>query len=178
MADAGVETIVFGGYDVFGQKAGRTQPRTDGAGLNRATGAWRTIAAGPRLESPAGGAIEIPLVAMIHPQNTGRTFKDVKNAHVIIEQAAPDEEPVGGEVPGTVPWPVSAKSGDALDAQIERLRALHLPPAGAGGAPGEGVWGWTYVPILVVRSSRGRSAAVATAASEWSGRTAMRPGPR
>lgn len=38
-----------------------------------------------RLNPPAGGAIEIPLVAMIHPQNTGRTFKDVKNAHVVIE---------------------------------------------------------------------------------------------
>ena len=38
-----------------------------------------------RLNPPAGGAIEIPLVAMIHPQNTGRTFKNVQNARVIIE---------------------------------------------------------------------------------------------
>jgi tellurium resistance protein TerD len=38
-----------------------------------------------RLNPPAGGAIEIPLVAMIHPQNTGRAFRDVRNAHVIIE---------------------------------------------------------------------------------------------
>jgi len=38
-----------------------------------------------RLTPPAGGAIEIPLVAMIHPQNTGRTFKNVQNARVIIE---------------------------------------------------------------------------------------------
>jgi tellurium resistance protein TerD len=38
-----------------------------------------------RLTPPAGGAIEIPLVAMIHPQTTGRTFRDVKNARVIIE---------------------------------------------------------------------------------------------
>lgn len=40
-----------------------------------------------RLAPPAGGAIEIPLVAMIHPQNTGSKFRDVKNARVIIENS-------------------------------------------------------------------------------------------
>ena len=40
-----------------------------------------------RLTPPAGGAIEIPLVAMIHPQASGRAFRNVQNARVIIESA-------------------------------------------------------------------------------------------
>lgn len=44
-----------------------------------------------RLTPPAAGAIEIPLVAMIHPQSAGRTFRDVKNARVVIENAAGQE---------------------------------------------------------------------------------------
>lgn len=44
-----------------------------------------------RLSPPTNGAIEIPLVAMIHPQNSGRTFRDVKNARVIVENAAGQE---------------------------------------------------------------------------------------
>lgn len=40
-----------------------------------------------RLNPPANGAIEIPLVVMIHPQSSGRTFRDVQNARVIIEDA-------------------------------------------------------------------------------------------
>lgn len=44
-----------------------------------------------RLTPPAGGVIEIPLVAMIHPQNAGRAFRDVKNARVIVENATGQE---------------------------------------------------------------------------------------
>ncbi len=44
-----------------------------------------------RLTPPAGGAIEIPLVAMIHPQSTGRTFRNVQNARVVVENAAGQE---------------------------------------------------------------------------------------
>jgi len=39
------------------------------------------------LTKPANGNIEIPLVAMIHPQTVGKTFKDVQNARVIIENS-------------------------------------------------------------------------------------------
>lgn len=39
------------------------------------------------LTKPASGNIEIPLVAMIHPQTVGKTFKDVQNARVIIENS-------------------------------------------------------------------------------------------
>ncbi|EXG82136.1 type I polyketide synthase [Cryptosporangium arvum] len=43
------------------------------------------------------------------------------NAHVILEQAAAGEPASAPD--GLVPWVVSAKSVDALDAQVERLRA-------------------------------------------------------
>ncbi|MEU0663858.1 type I polyketide synthase, partial [Streptomyces lavendulocolor] len=43
------------------------------------------------------------------------------NAHVIVEEA-PDEEPVAGaRTGGVVPWLVSARSAEALAAQVERL---------------------------------------------------------
>ncbi|SHN31154.1 TerD family protein [Rhizobacter sp. OV335] len=40
-----------------------------------------------RLAPPAAGVIEIPLVAMIHPQGSGRSFRTVKNARVVVENA-------------------------------------------------------------------------------------------
>ncbi|WP_274910693.1 type I polyketide synthase [Streptomyces sp. WZ-12] len=59
------------------------------------------------------------------------------NAHVVLEQAAPDEpavEPAAvTRTPELIPWVVSARSAAALDAQIARLRAFAadrpaLPP--------------------------------------------------
>lgn len=44
-----------------------------------------------RLHPPAGGAVEIPLVAMIHPQSAGRTFRNVQNGRVVIENGAGQE---------------------------------------------------------------------------------------
>jgi len=41
-----------------------------------------------RLTPPAAGVIEIPLIAMIHPQTPNQKFRDVQNAHVVIENAA------------------------------------------------------------------------------------------
>ncbi|MET8681960.1 type I polyketide synthase [Streptomyces sp. NPDC004647] len=51
------------------------------------------------------------------------------NAHVLIEQAPPAEEadepaPSPRVTPETVPWPVSGRSEAALDAQLDRIRAL------------------------------------------------------
>lgn len=43
------------------------------------------------LTMPVAGCIEIPLIAMIHPQNSNRTFRDVQNARVIIENASGNE---------------------------------------------------------------------------------------
>ena len=44
-----------------------------------------------RLSPPASGAIEIPLVAMIHPQSVGNTFSKVKNARVVVENSQGQE---------------------------------------------------------------------------------------
>lgn len=38
-----------------------------------------------QLTPPADGQIEIPLIAMIHPQSSGKTFKTVANPRVIVE---------------------------------------------------------------------------------------------
>ncbi|MFJ4920197.1 type I polyketide synthase [Streptomyces sp. NPDC088725] len=59
------------------------------------------------------------------------------NAHVILEEAPAAEEDTDAEpqpapvVPRAVPWPVSARTATALDAQLERVRPL----AEAGAAP-------------------------------------------
>ncbi|MFM9923579.1 TerD family protein [Variovorax sp. H27-G14] len=37
-----------------------------------------------KLHRPVGGNVEIPLVAMVHPQNVGQTFAGVQNAEVVI----------------------------------------------------------------------------------------------
>jgi tellurium resistance protein TerD len=47
---------------------------------------WITIQP-DRLTPPTQGAIEIPLVAMIHPQNINHTFRDVQNARVVVENS-------------------------------------------------------------------------------------------
>ncbi|MBQ6642410.1 MAG: polyketide synthase docking domain-containing protein, partial [Saccharopolyspora sp.] len=55
------------------------------------------------------------------------------NAHVVLEQAPEDGdsrtagESAGGEPlrPEVVPWPVSARTAEALDSQIERITAFH-----------------------------------------------------
>ncbi|BCB79271.1 hypothetical protein Pflav_056810 [Phytohabitans flavus] len=55
------------------------------------------------------------------------------NAHIIVEQATPAPTSTDpADSPAVVPWPVSARSAAALDAQIGRLRALELPRAGVG----------------------------------------------
>ncbi|MFJ4767760.1 type I polyketide synthase [Streptomyces uncialis] len=54
------------------------------------------------------------------------------NAHVVLEQAPPEEEPSGGgaDSPGaTVPWLLSARSRGALRAQARRLRDFAARPS-------------------------------------------------
>ncbi|MFJ2805919.1 type I polyketide synthase [Kitasatospora sp. NPDC087271] len=51
------------------------------------------------------------------------------NAHVIVEEAVEEDSAAGlSVVPGVVPWVVSAKSGAALDAQVERLAEVDDSP--------------------------------------------------
>uniref|UniRef100_UPI003D725E79 ketoacyl-synthetase C-terminal extension domain-containing protein n=1 Tax=Streptomyces sp. bgisy032 TaxID=3413773 RepID=UPI003D725E79 len=57
------------------------------------------------------------------------------NAHVILEQApegAADDEPRASDVPGLLPWVVSARGQDALRAQAGRLAPLAAEPAEFG----------------------------------------------
>lgn len=44
-----------------------------------------------KLPRSAGEVVEIPLVAMIHPQSVGRTFANVQNAEVVILNASGSE---------------------------------------------------------------------------------------
>ncbi|MBQ6642139.1 MAG: acyltransferase domain-containing protein, partial [Saccharopolyspora sp.] len=62
------------------------------------------------------------------------------NAHLIIEQApvVADERPAAVVDPQVVPWPVSARSRAALDAQIDRITAF---VAGSGDSAAD--IGWT-----------------------------------
>ncbi|MGW4568568.1 SDR family NAD(P)-dependent oxidoreductase, partial [Streptomyces sp. NPDC004561] len=61
------------------------------------------------------------------------------NAHVIVEQAAPSEEPARGTaVAGPVPWVLSAKSDAALREQAGRLLSF-LDAEGVDGVEGAGV---------------------------------------
>nr|WP_035304435.1 type I polyketide synthase [Actinokineospora inagensis] len=51
------------------------------------------------------------------------------NAHVIIGEAGPVAPVSRPLITGAAPWPVSANSAQALDAQVERLVGLDLPSA-------------------------------------------------
>jgi pimaricinolide synthase PimS1 len=53
------------------------------------------------------------------------------NAHVILEEGSVEDRPATVDR-GPVPWLLSAKSEAALDAQVERLRALDLPAVDVG----------------------------------------------
>ncbi|MFF3075464.1 type I polyketide synthase, partial [Kitasatospora sp. NPDC057936] len=55
------------------------------------------------------------------------------NAHVIVEQApVVDQAEAPGSAPGVVSWVVSAKSEEALDAQLERLGGVVGSPVDVG----------------------------------------------
>ncbi|WP_326565379.1 type I polyketide synthase [Amycolatopsis rhabdoformis] len=76
----------------------------------------------------ASGAVELLTEAREWPE-TGRPRRAAvssfgisgTNAHVIIEQAAPADEPAPGVTLPVVAWPISADSADALDAQAAQL---------------------------------------------------------
>lgn len=75
-------------FSVYGGALVHSPDATDGA----ADGDDEWVSIQPdRLTPPASGVIEIPLVAMIHPQSGNRTFRAVKNARVIVENAAGKE---------------------------------------------------------------------------------------
>ncbi|MDC0773288.1 type I polyketide synthase [Streptomyces sp. HD] len=78
------------------------------------------------------------------------------NAHVILEQAPEAEEPAApGEVPGLVPWVVSARSAEALGEQARRLaehvRATDLRPVDVGFSLAASRAGLEHRAVLVGR---------------------------
>jgi tellurium resistance protein TerD len=75
-------------FSVHGGALTHSPDATDG---NKAGDDEYVIIQPDRLTPPPGGAIEIPLVALIHQQSNGRTFRDVQNARVIIEDARGNE---------------------------------------------------------------------------------------
>ncbi|MEV4141491.1 type I polyketide synthase, partial [Dactylosporangium sp. NPDC049742] len=54
------------------------------------------------------------------------------NAHVILEQAPPAEAAAPAAPLPVVPWPVSARTADALDGQVARLRGVTDNPTDVG----------------------------------------------
>ncbi|OLM32127.1 Malonyl CoA-acyl carrier protein transacylase [Pseudonocardia sp. Ae717_Ps2] len=97
----------------------------------------------------SGGEVELLTTAQAWPRTDRPRRAGVSgfgisgtNAHLVLEQA-PDPEPDDGApepgaapggttaappTPGTVPWPVSARTAGALDGQVERITALATGP--------------------------------------------------
>nr|WP_082375751.1 type I polyketide synthase [Pseudonocardia sp. HH130629-09] len=125
---------------------GHTQAAAGVAGLIKMVQAIRhgTVPATLHVDRPSShvdwtqGAVELATESQPWPE-TGRERRAAvssfgisgTNAHVIVEQApqtGPDPEAdTGTPVPGLVPWVVSARTPDELDAQIVRIGALAAP---------------------------------------------------
>ncbi|WP_414170862.1 type I polyketide synthase [Streptoverticillium reticulum] len=110
------------------------------------------------------------------------------NAHVILEQADPAEEPVTGpeRAPGLVPWPVSARSEEALAAQIEQISALRgtSSPVDVGYSLAAGRSAFEHRAVLLAQGpdgelsepARGRAETGRQLAVLFSGQGAQRVG--
>ncbi|WP_434715722.1 TerD family protein [Paraburkholderia sp. A3RO-2L] len=82
-----LEKAADGTFSVHGGAVVHSPDALDGGDDNdESDDEWVSIQP-DRFTPPANGAIEIPLVAMIHPQSSGRKFRDVKDARVIIENS-------------------------------------------------------------------------------------------
>ncbi|MGP4002629.1 type I polyketide synthase [Streptomyces sp. 8N706] len=110
------------------------------------------------------------------------------NAHVIIEQAEPAEEKGNPPepLPDVVPWLVSAKTEEALAAQIERISSLAnaSAPVDVGFSLATGRSVFEHRAVLLARcpdgelseAARGRAAAGSPLAVLFSGQGAQRLG--
>ncbi|WP_446557877.1 type I polyketide synthase [Streptomyces eurocidicus] len=110
------------------------------------------------------------------------------NAHVILEQTDPAEEPVTDPAPApdVVPWPVSARSEEALTAQIERISALRgaVSPVDVGFSLVSGRSAFEHRAVLLAQgpegelseAARGRAETGRSLAVLFSGQGAQRVG--
>ncbi|WP_050506488.1 SDR family NAD(P)-dependent oxidoreductase [Streptomyces rimosus] len=152
---------------------------TPSSHVDWASGAVELLATGPR-EWPAA---ERPWRAGVSSFGISGT-----NAHVIVEQAAPADEPAPeSEVaPAVVPWPVSARSEEALAAQIERISSLRgaSSPADVGFSLSGGRSVFEHRAVLLARcpdgelseAARGRAETGRSLAVLFSGQGAQRAG--
>ncbi|HEV7650973.1 MAG TPA: type I polyketide synthase, partial [Actinophytocola sp.] len=69
-----------------------------------------------------------------HPRRVGVSSFGISgtNAHVVIEEPPATEQPEPAAAPPVVPWAVSARTPDALRAQVARLRAHTAEPLDVG----------------------------------------------
>ncbi|MEV0131855.1 type I polyketide synthase [Dactylosporangium sp. NPDC050688] len=80
---------------------------------------WSEGAVGLLTEARDWPALDRPRRAAVSAFGVSGT-----NAHVILEEAPPAASTVEPVVPPVVPWPVSARTPEALEAQVDRLRAV------------------------------------------------------
>ncbi|MEU1824704.1 SDR family NAD(P)-dependent oxidoreductase [Streptomyces abikoensis] len=144
----------------------------------------------------AGGAVELLTDARAWPEvdrpwRAGVSSFGISgtNAHVILEQAA-EPEPVGEPEapvvrPGVVPWPVSAKSEEALAAQVERATALAgtAAPVDVGHSLATGRSSFDHRAVLLAgpdgslsEAARGRASAGRSLAVLFTGQGSQRVG--
>ncbi|MFI0912574.1 SDR family NAD(P)-dependent oxidoreductase [Streptomyces abikoensis] len=144
----------------------------------------------------AGGAVELLTDARAWPEvdrpwRAGVSSFGISgtNAHVILEQAV-EPEPVGEPEapvvrPGVVPWPVSAKSEEALAAQVERATALAgtAAPVDVGHSLAAGRSSFDHRAVLLAgpdgslsEAARGRASAGRSLAVLFTGQGSQRVG--
>lgn len=86
---AGQETGILpkkadGSFEIHGGALTHSPDATDGDQLD--IDEW--IMFDPaKVQQVPSGVIEVPLIAMIHPQTSGKTFRDVANAVVVVEDS-------------------------------------------------------------------------------------------
>ncbi|MER5936568.1 type I polyketide synthase [Streptomyces sp. NPDC001928] len=87
------------------------------------------------------------------------------NAHVVLEQAPPAEEPEARSTPALTPWPVSARTATALDTQIHRVTAAasRLPAMDVGHSLATGRGHLEHRAVLLPHEDGPREVARGTA---------------